>query len=228
MTYNRYAVYFVPAPGPLADFGAAWLGWDVITGKTVAPPDVPGLSLPWNELTKTPRKYGLHATIKPPFRLAPGMSADALLAALEAHCKSLAPVTLDGLELAQLGRFLALVPQGDTTALRALAATTVRTLDPFRAPPTEAELNKRRASGLTPHQDALLQEWGYPYVMDQFRCHITLTDKLPKACATQTRNALDPHVTPLIPRPFFVDALCLAGEGDLGRFHLIHRFALSG
>jgi putative phosphonate metabolism protein len=228
MEFKRYAVYYTPPPGPLAEFGAAWLGWNAANGERPSPPDVPGLPLPRSEITETPRKYGLHATIKPPFRLAPGQTPEALESALAGLCAQQGPVALDGLEIAQLGRFLALVPQGDTARLGALAALAVESLDAFRAPPGEAELARRRAGGLSPAQDALLEKWGYPYVMEEFRFHITLTGKLPKAQAARVRDALAPHLAPLLPRPFVIDALSLVGEDDNGLFHLIHRYTLAG
>ncbi|KRS11778.1 phosphonate metabolism protein [Roseovarius atlanticus] len=227
MAFRRYAVYHTPQ-GALGRFGADWLGWDLETGRPTTPPDIEGLPAPWDDITGTPRKYGFHATIKPPFRLAEGKTETDLLTAFAKHCTRTAPVTLDGLELAQLGRFLALVPTGDTKPLNRLAADIVRTLDPFRARPTDADLARRRASGLTPEQDALLLQWGYPYVMDQFRCHYTLSGKLPKAQATQLRAALDPVLTPLLPHPFVLDTLSLCGEDAAGRFHLVHRATLSG
>ncbi|WP_420556799.1 DUF1045 domain-containing protein [Roseovarius sp.] len=227
MAFRRYAVYHTPQ-GALGRFGADWLGWDLERGQPTTPPDIKGLPAPWDDITGTPRKYGFHATIKPPFRLAEGCTQADLVAAVTTHCAHSAPVTLDGLELAQLGRFLALVPTGDTQALDALAADTVRDLDAFRAALTDADLARRRASGLTPEQDALLLQWGYPYVMDQFRCHYTLSGKLPKAQAGQLRAALDPVVTPLLPQPFTLDTLSLCGESAAGRFHLVHRATLSG
>lgn len=227
MAFQRYAVYHTPQ-GALGRFGADWLGWDVESGRPTTPPDIEGLPAPWNDITGTPRKYGFHATIKPPFHLAEGWTETDLLTAFTTQCDLAAPVTLDGLELAQLGRFLALVPTGDTGPLNRLAADTVRTLDPFRAALTDADLARRRASGLTPEQDALLLHWGYPYVMDQFRCHYTLSGKLPKAQARQLHATLDPLVTPLIPRPFRIDTLSLCAEDAQGRFHLVHRATLSG
>jgi len=227
MEFHRYAIYHTPR-GALARFGAGWLAWDVQTGQPATPPDIGGLPAPWEEITATPRKYGFHATVKPPFRLAEGWTETDLLTAFTTHCDLAAPVTLDGLELAQLGRFLALVPIGDTGPLNRLAADTVRTLDPFRAALTDADIARRRASGLTPEQDALLLQWGYPYVMGQFRCHYTLSGKLPKAQATRLRDILDHHVTPLIPRPFILDTLSPCGEDAAGRFHLVHRATLSG
>ena len=228
MEFIRYAIYATPDPGPLADFGAAWLGWDCAAGCAVDHPHVPGLPAPLAEITETPRKYGLHATMKPPFGLAEGQSEAALHAAFDGFCRTTAPVVLDALDLARLGRFLALVPLGDETALNRLAAKTLHAFEPFRAPPTEADLTRRRDAGLSPEHDALLVKWGYPYVMAAFRFHITLTGKLPRAQAIDTQTILAPLIEPLVPRPFPISSLALMGEDRLGRFHLIHRRALSG
>ncbi|MET4102195.1 putative phosphonate metabolism protein [Roseovarius sp. MBR-78] len=224
MTPTRYAVYFTPAPGPLADFGASWLGWDSATGRACPHPEI---DLPVAEITATPRKYGLHATMKPPFRLAPGQTEAALADAFGAFCASRAPVTLDALEIAALGRFLALRPVGDTGALDALAAATVRAFDTFRAPLTEANLARRRGKGLSPAHEANLRAWGYPYVMDAFRFHITLTGPLPPETLEAVQSALALHLAPLLPRPFVIDALSLMAEDAEGRFHLIHRHSFT-
>ncbi len=228
MNFTRYAIYYTPAPGPLADFGAAWLGWDADAGRSVPHPQVPDLPAPVEEITATPRKYGLHATIKPPFRAAPDTSPDEIEAALAGFCAGRGPVVLDGLDLAQLGRFLALRPRGSETALNAMAAEAVRGLDAFRAPLTDPEIARRRAAGLSPAQDALLLRYGYPFVMEEFRFHITLTGKLPKAQARQTAKALAPHLAPLLPAPFTIDGLSLMGEDEAGRFHVISRHAFTG
>lgn len=228
MSFARYAVYYTVPPGPLADFGAAWLGWDAAAGCPRPAPDVPGLPAPAHVLTETPRKYGLHATIKPPFHLAPGQSETALNAALGALCATQAPVVLDALTLNRLGRFLALTPAGDTTALNALAAAAVTALDGFRAPLTDADLARRRKTRLTPRQDALLTRWGYPYVMEEFRFHITLTGRLTDSQANATHTALSTRLAPLLPRPFTLAALTLAGEDGDGRFHEITHHPLTG
>ncbi|SDI86060.1 putative phosphonate metabolism protein [Salipiger marinus] len=224
--FRRFAVYAAPDPGPLAEFAARWLGWDPVTGTEPAPPDVTGLPRPQAEITADPRKYGFHGTLKPPFR--PTGSQARLEADLAALAARLAPVTLDGLRLARLGRFLALVPEGDASALADLAAEVVAALDPHRAPQTEADLARRRAKGLSPRQEQNLQRWGYPYVMEEFRFHLTLTGPLPGDEADQVAEALRPHLAPLLPRPFVLGALCLFGEAEDGRFHLLHRYALTG
>lgn len=227
MNFSRYAVYFTLPDGPLARFGASWLGWNAATGERMDPPHVDGLPAPAHSLSETPRKYGLHGTIKPPFRLAYGADYDGLRAALARLCASRPPVLLDGLALTRLGGFLALTATGDTAALGALAGDVVRSLDDFRAPLSDGEMARRRKSGLTPRQDALLQSWGYPYVMEEFRFHITLTSRLGRADAERTRVALDSHLSPLLPHPFAIDGLTLCGEDENGLFHELHRYALS-
>lgn len=225
--FTRYAVYHTPAPGsPLAEFGAAWLGWDSARRIAVDRPSVPGLNI--ESITNTPRRYGFHGTIKPPFRLADGQASDCLDAALGQLCDNARPVTLDGLHLAQLGRFLALVPRGDASDLSALAAHVVRELDDFRAPLTDAELAKRRAAGLSPAQGAMLVRWGYPYVFDAFRFHLTLTGRLDPETAARTEAALQPLLAPLLLKPYLIDALTLLGEDETGMFHQIKRYALTG
>ena len=224
--YRRYAIYFTPAPdSALAKFGASWLGWDSATGLAAAHPESP---LDVATITATPRKYGFHGTIKPPFRLADGQDANALSPAVEELAAALPPCRLEGLVLARLGRFLALVPSEQSAGLARLAASVVRDLDQFRAPPTEAELAKRRAAGLTAGQEANLITWGYPYVMEQFRFHLTLSGKLDGEALEQVENDLKPRIAQLTLAPYDIDALTLLGEADDGLFHQLARFDLSG
>lgn len=226
--FTRYAVYWAPAPGPLADFTAGWLGWDPAAGRAVAHPDLPGLPLPVAELTETPRKYGFHGTLKAPFRLAEGMTVEEPDAAAARLAARTAPVLLDGMRTARIGTFLALVPEGDATALNALAATLVAELDEFRAPLTAADLARRKADSLPPRQRELLERWGYPHVMEDFRFHLTLTGAFDADLLDALRERIDPLLVPLLPRPFAIDAVCLFGEAADGRFHLLHRYTLSG
>lgn len=221
--FARFAVYYLPPCGPLADFGACWLGWDVQAGQAVAQPDLPGISA----FTDRPRKYGFHATLKPPFRLAPGASPAALEQALADLAARVAPATCDGLQADLLGRFLALRPVGDTAGIERVAAAVVEGLDAFRAQPDEAELVRRRKARLTPAQDRLLLRWGYPYVMEEFRFHMTLTGPLEKGRAGPVQAMLQEHLPPL-PRPFVMDEVALVGERADGRFCELRRFSLGG
>lgn len=217
---KRYAIYYAPQPGAFARAGAAWLGWDAAAGASVPQPD-PALAA----VTVAPRKYGFHGTLKPPFRLAEGQSFAALQTAVATLARHLAPVTLPGLRLRDLDGFLALTPEGDTRALQALAAEVVTTLEPFRAPLNPAEIAKRRPERLTPRQLALLGAYGYPFVLEEFRFHLTLSDRLPEPTALAAQAQA--HFAPHLPRPFTLDALCLFGEAADGRFHLMQRHPLT-
>lgn len=223
MSYSRFAIYFVPPAGPLAEFGASWLGWDVIAGCEARQPDVPGL----HDITMTPRKYGFHGTLKPPFRLAEGRAFDDLQQAASDMAARIAPGICDGLDLTVMGRFLALTPYGNTAGLRAVAEACVRDLDGFRAALTDAELARRRKSKLTARQDTLLVQWGYPYVMEEFRFHMTLSGRLRDEDVPAWVETVTQHL-PDLPTPFVVDQIALCGEREDGRFDLIHRYTLAG
>lgn len=226
--FKRYAIYYAPEPGPLARFGAAWLGWDAKTGTALPHPAFPGLPRPAEDLTQAPRRYGFHGTLKPPFRLARGSDIGVLHRSAAALAAQLHPVLLDGLRLSQVGGFLALTPRGDTTALGALAGSVVDALDGFRAPPTAEEIARRNPDRLSARQKKLLERWGYPYVMEEFRFHFTLTDPLRDTEAKATRTALVPVLAPLINTPLRIASVCLFGEAEDGRFHNLHRYPLSG
>ncbi|TCP63209.1 putative phosphonate metabolism protein [Rhodovulum bhavnagarense] len=226
--YRRYAIYYAPEPGPLADFGAAWLGWDAETGKARPHLAIQGLPRPVSELTETPRRYGFHGTLKAPFHLAQGSDIGVLHRSAAALAAQLHPVLLDGLHLSRLGGFLALTPRGDMTRLGALAGSVVEALDGFRAAPTPDEIAKRNPDRLSTRQQRLLERWGYPYVMEEFRFHMTLTGPLREDEAEATRGVLAPVLAPLIESPLRIASLCLFGEDKTGRFHNLHRYTLSG
>lgn len=219
---KRFAIYYAPRVGAFADAAARWLGWDLAQGCAVAQPDVVGLT----DLTADPRKYGFHGTIKPPFRLADGASPDDLAAAAANLAERLSPVQLPGLEMILLEGFLALVP-GHDPALTKLAAKVVEGLEGFRAPLTPAEIARRKPETLTPRQRELLALYGYPYVMEEFQFHLTLSGRLGAAEALALQTAARAHFAGLIPTPFRLEDLCLCGEDETGRFHLLHRYALS-
>ncbi|MEM9578538.1 MAG: DUF1045 domain-containing protein [Pseudomonadota bacterium] len=223
MAHTRFAIYYVPPEGPLADFGAAWLGWDVIQGRIAESFDLPGLP----GVTREPGKYGFHATLKPPFFLAEGQSPEALVQATSALAARLPPARCDGLDLTTLGRFLALTLRGDPHGINQIAADCVKELDSFRAAPSAEELARRRTPHLTVRQEAMLVQWGYPHVLEEFRFHMTLTGRMPRADIARWSE----RVTQLLPdlhRPFAVDQIALCGEREDRRFELIERYPLAG
>jgi putative phosphonate metabolism protein len=224
--YSRYAIYVMPE-GRLYDSASAWLGWDARRSTVCEQPAIGALRAPVEDLTVQPRRYGFHGTIKPPFRLAEGTS----LAGLQDACAELTAgidtVRVGRLVVQPLGGFVAMVPQQPCGPLDALAATVVEALDSFRAPPSSDELARRRRSGLSDAQDRLLQRWGYPYVMEEFRFHMTLSCKLEEPDAEALAGRLGDHFAPVLADPFFIDSLALVGEAEGGRFHLIADYPLA-
>lgn len=224
MTFRRYAIYAAPE-GALWDAASQWLGWDALHGAAPPPPEFEGLPRPLAEITEAPRRYGFHATIKAPFRLAAGTSPEDLAWASAALCLRLSPVVLAGLRLEHFRGFLALVPEGDGTGLADMAARVVEALDPFRAALTADEIARRDPQRLTPRQRAQLDRWGYPHVMEDFRFHMTLSGRLDLPEARSVAKVLAPWLQPHLPRPHVIDSLCLFGEAEDGRFRLLRRFA---
>ena len=227
MNFTRYAIYVLPSPETeWVRFCTAWLGWDAATGQAVPHPEVDGIDI--SAATEVPRRYGLHATMKPPFRLKDRQSLEGLQEACALLAQKQPPVTLTGLRIAPLGRFLALVPDGDTEAINALAASCVCDLDNFRAPLSESELARRHTARLTPPQAKNLIRWGYPHVMDAFRFHITLSGKLNKTKLREIHSLLDTRLPPILPTPFEICDLALVGAAEDGRFRLLRRYTLGG
>jgi hypothetical protein len=113
-------------------------------------------------------------------------------------------------------------------ALNALAGAVVTDLDHLRAPLDAVELGRRRKAGLSPAQEAHLTAWGYPHVLDQFRFHMTLTGKMPKAALGEVAQAARMHFSGTVPAPLVVDALALIGERQDGCFETIVRVPLTG
>ena len=224
--WRRHAIYFAPPAGsPLAAFGAAWLGWDAATGAVPAHQHWPDLPHDRAALTEAPRRYGFHATLKPPFRLAPDTTPEALDAATAALARTHPSFTLT-LRVAALGPFLALLADAPPE-LSALADACVTTLDRFRAPPAPEELARRQATGLDSVEAANLARWGYPYVLDRFLFHMTLTGPLPASERPALQSALADTLAPLLAAPVPVTEICRFSEAADGRFRLVRRFPLA-
>jgi putative phosphonate metabolism protein len=225
---ERYAIYFAPPRDTaLARFGDGWLGRNIETGRVLPQPalaTMPASRL--TELTEAPRHYGFHGTLKPPFRLADGDDTRRLHASLARFAARQAAFAIPRLMLKTIGCFLALRPAAPVPALDALAAACVEAFDDFRAPPEPTELARRAAAGLTPRQAELLARWGYPYVFDEFRFHLTLTGDVADAGErAAVQAALLPLLEPVQAEPVAVDALCLFRQSDRAApFRLIERF----
>lgn len=224
----RFALYAAPpASSALAGFGARWLGRDAETGADLPPPALSHLATErWRAITADARHYAFHGTLKAPFALADGMDYAGLTAALSDFTRTQAAFALP-LALARIAGFLALVPAGEVPPLQALADACVARFEPFRRPETAEQVDKRRR-GLTARQSALLDRWGYPYVFDEFRYHMTLTGRLDEAETAPVMDELAPLLQDALAEPLRIDALCLFAQADRAApFRLIRRFPLA-
>lgn len=177
--FPRYAIYYVPASeSGLYRFGATWLGYDAYTGDDLTPAGAADSQVDWAEITRDPRVYGFHATLKAPFSLADGATEEDLIEACRAFSEMPRPIPRFAPSVEQIGRFIAVIPAPRSVELDQLAALCVRAFDGFRAPLTEADRSRRNPAALSPQQREYLERWGYPYVMDEFRFHMTLTSSL--------------------------------------------------
>ena len=177
MDAPRYAIYFVPpANSDLYRFGAAFLGFDCYSGDELVHPDDAGLDArEWTEVTREPRKYGFHATLKAPFHLLPSFTEADLTAELHRFAALPRARPAIGPAIRSLGRFIAIVAGEPSANVDRLAADCVMAFDRFRRPLSSQEKAKRLGAGLTEGQIRNLDRWGYPYVLDDFRFHMTLT-----------------------------------------------------
>ncbi|HEY6255641.1 MAG TPA: DUF1045 domain-containing protein [Xanthobacteraceae bacterium] len=177
----RFAIYFVPAQETaLYRFGAAVLGYDCYTGAGVSHPrNVRLTEGEWTALTAEPRTYGFHATLKAPFGLRGEFADTDLPAGMQALASSVRniPTFVPAVEL--IGGFVAIVPQRPAPALDQMAADCVTAFDRFREPMTAEEKARRTAAGLSQGQAQHLAHWGYPYVFEEFRFHMTLSGRIP-------------------------------------------------
>ena len=223
----RYAIYYAPAPGgPLGRRAAAWLGRDAFTGEALERPALTGLEgLDLEALTASPRDYGFHATLKAPFELA-GDRSEAELLSFAQGFAARQPAFTAPLATGSLGPFFALRLAVPSRRMQALHAACVRQFDPFRAPLSDFDLARRRKAPLTAEQDERLVAWGYPYVFNDFRFHMTLTDSVrDPATAERLGQALKVHFADL-EGPHRFDSIALFKQDDRSSpFHVLARVA---
>lgn len=218
----RYALYWCPNPASnLWRWACRWLGRDPVSGVEYrCDPAI-------RPLVEAPRRYGFHATLKPPFWMRDDKDPQQFMAAAEEFAAARAPFVMPPLQLSDLQGFLALTLSGPSPRMDRLAADCVRSFDVYRALPTETELAKRRAHGLDPIEEANLRAWGYPYVLDRFRFHLTLTGRLEDRQAIRARLQAD--TAAFCVEPVRVDALSVFVQpGPQEPFRVEARFPFLG
>lgn len=226
----RHAAYFAPAFNSQAwDLGSQWLGRCARNSTLLEQPKLEKISSElFENLTRTPRLYGWHATLKAPFELNLNLRPEELRAAF----KQLAHNTVASfhlpLKLVELGDFLALVPSQPSPDLQKFAERCVRELHSFALPLSESELQRRTRADLTDRQKELLGEWAYPFVMEQFQFHLTLSGSLQhieQQVKEDLKTAAQTWFAPLLEDGLLIDSVTwFTQDQKNGNFHWVERF----
>jgi len=227
--YPRYAIYYAPAPGSVLDrFGASLLGYEAYGGDDLPFPDEVTLARPdWRELTQDPRKYGFHATLKAPMALAPGRNEAELAAACASFAATARTIPVIEPVIDSISGFIAVVPARPPAELLQLAADVTREFDPFRAPLTPEDRARRNPAKLTPRQCEYLDLWGYPYVMEEFRFHMTLTGRLDSARREPVMAMLRDRFSAVGLKTLAIDRVALFRQDDAdARFRIVGHYVL--
>ncbi|MGY3425053.1 putative phosphonate metabolism protein [Bradyrhizobium sp. F1.13.4] len=179
-SFPRYAIYFAAGvDSALTRFGAELLGYDAYTGNELPfPADASRPAPDWRDITADPRKYGFHGTLKAPMALAPDRTEAELLAACAAFAGEARTIPVIRPIVDSISGFIAVIPADPVGALQELAADCVRAFDGFRTALTAEDRARRKPEKLSERQRDYLDRWGYPYVMEEFRFHMTLTGRL--------------------------------------------------
>lgn len=215
----RYAIYFSPeVHSPWWTFGAGWIGRDEKNDIALLRPTCEGLvAAEYERITAEPRRYGFHATLKAPFRLASGLDEAELLKRTHVLAQTLTPLPLGPQRVHRLDDFIALVPEVAPPGLESLAQSCVLSLDDLRAPLSEAEMKKRRSHLLDGRGRELLEHYGYPHVLERFRFHMTLTGPVNDTQAHTVSQAISSEVAMLNAQsPLVLDRLCVFMEPSAG------------
>lgn len=228
----RYAVYFSPCTtSPWWAFGASWLGRDEGHNTRLAQPDIAHMApAEFEHATEEPRRYGFHATLKAPFYLKDNMGLQELKQRLTTLAAQLQPVELGALSAVSMKDFVALVPQTMSVRLSALAEKCVTELDDLRAPLTALEIARRRVDPKDTRGQFLLNNYGYPHVLERFILHFTLSGSVsPQIADHLVRAAMNPIGQLNQSAPLVLDRLCLFVEEEQGHpFTRIADMVLTG
>jgi len=227
--YARYAVYYTPQPGTaLAAFGRSWFGRanDGVTLQAFSDAGLSGTS--FAKLAVAPGRYtGLHALFRAPFAPRDGIGLDAIKTRLINFAGRRKPVETGPLTLSRSGRFLVLRPVEATPAVEWLAAQCVAAFEDFAAPPSDTEREEHSSPNLSDYQRLLLESFGDPYVLSEYRFSITLTGPLDAAHLERVAQALWPVLKEICASGVTIDGLSLFGDSGgrapmrlIGRYHL--------
>lgn len=211
----RYAIYFSPADdSALARYGervlrrtagnqSIELSLDDYTDRSVM-----------HMLSSTPAHYGFHATLKAPFHLRPDASVSQLLEVAESLAARHSMITMDSLSPKLLSGFMALCFETQPAAIEHLAEQCLKEFEPFRAPLTQKDIDRRNPDQLNEVQRGYLNQYGYPFVLSEFQFHLTLTGKLDVAKHPDYIDWLYELYKQYVPEPPLLDRIAVFWQSE--------------
>ncbi len=229
---SRVAIYAAPGTGSvdaaatiLRQKAEAWIGRGAGGGLAASELPTGWSRAAIDDITKDARRYGFHGTLKAPFRLAEGCTLEQLDAAVARLAAAHHAVAIPQLAVNRIGSFFALVPGETAPDLNSLADALVIDLDEYRAPVSAQEFARRNPATLTTRQRELFEAWGYPYVLDEFIFHLTLTSAILAERQSEVHDVLADWFADSLGQSIPIDAIVLVTEAEPGaRFelHTVH------
>ena len=227
---DRYAVYFVPAKDSALDrFGAGWFG-RTSQREQERRLSVPGISdSERDDLTRVPRIYGLHATLRPPFVLVETADSNDVERRVSSIARQTGAFEVPALVTGSTGGCLTLSLSHACAEVEQLAAYCLRELDELRRPQEGSDCERYRAYSLSEREQHLFARWGYPWVLDRFVFHFTLTSRINREKRERIARALAPQLDCIVGIPWLFDSISVLRQSEHGGvFVEISRHQLGG
>ena len=234
--YKRVAIYFLPKKNSsLENFGKNLLGRDINKKKKISLTRRQKYFINrgftyFDELKdycEEPAKYGFHATLKAPFRLKRNVKTKNFYDVISHIAAQHSRFKIKGLKIVYSKKFTFITSRKPNKLLINLENDLVKHLDTFRAELNKTEIKKRIPDSLTFKQNKYLKEWGYPFVFDQFKFHMTLMNQNNNKLSNKQKLELEKLIYKISNNVIEFNEISLLGENKNGHFEEIKRFKLN-
>ena len=225
--YEEFAIHWVPRHGTrLAEFGAGWTGWCAEHGMSSdvqeyrwlrrGQPEAPGMSA----------LHGLHAPLKPGFKLAIGQSFWSLEDDLISFAQSLPTIQMPRFEVTVFDGRVVLVPSRPNRPILRLIRNLDAVIRPFEAQPVYSQCAGGQA--LAGVDLPGMQAWTDFNGGSITGFQVPLTDRMELQRAFDLADSLTPRLKAVLAEPLHLMDVALMGNPGRGRpWRLIERFAFS-
>ena len=234
--YSRYAIYYAPPKeSSLEEFGRYWFGWDPLNAKLINNKQrinylnrfgIKNLkNIDKNVLIA--KKYGFHGTLIPPFKLNKNYSTNTLFKKTEDIAKKFKKFKFYKFKLKRINNFYAFVQNKKNSNINKISNRLVKELFKFRSPLTKKEIDKRNPSKLSKLQLNILHKWGYPYLMSEFKFHMTLASEVTGNKLYSELKKIEKKKEIILNEINDFDKIYIFGENQKGMFENLENFSLS-